>query len=47
LQIDEETLIDLVEAVYLNDFGEEKTKVSRKSLRQALGEIPMVKELSE
>ena len=46
LEIDEEKLKDLVEAVYLDDHGEERTKISRKSIRQAMHEIPLVKDLS-
>ena len=46
LEIDEEKLKDLVEAVYLDDHGEERTKISRKSIRQAMHEIPLVQDLS-
>ena len=47
LEIDDEKLNDMMEAVYLNDDGEEKKQVSRKSIRKAMNEIAMVKELSE
>ena len=47
LEVDEQGLNDLLEAVYLNEEGEEKSEVSRHAIRQALNEIPMVKELSE
>jgi len=33
LEIDEQGLQDLVEAVYIDDNGEERTKISRKSIR--------------
>ena len=46
LEIEEEKLQDLVEACFLDDHGEERTKISRKSIRQAMHEIPLVKDLS-
>ena len=47
LDVDNQTLTEMVDAVYMNDDGTKANKMSRQSVRVALEQAPEMKVLSE
>ena len=47
IEIDDQALDEMVDAAYLNDNGTKKTKISRKSVREVLVNLPEIIGYSE